>query len=41
VPVHEFAQAETFVQLAHQNYPPSEVTREPWKSTFNELLNDS
>ena len=21
--------------------PPSEVTRDPWKSTFNELLNDS
>ena len=21
--------------------PPSEVTREPWKSTFNELLNES
>jgi hypothetical protein len=39
---HERAQAQTFIQLARQNFkPPSEVTRAPWKSTRKELLNDS
>jgi hypothetical protein len=39
--VHEFAQAETFVQLAHQNQTTVAGSREPWKSTFNKLLNES
>jgi hypothetical protein len=39
--VHELAQAETFVQLAHQNQTTVAGSREPWKSTFNKLLNES
>ena len=36
-----FAQAQMLVQLAHQNQTTVEVTRAPWKSTRNELLNES
>jgi hypothetical protein len=41
VMVHEFAQAETLVHSRTRTNPPSEVTREPWKSTFSELMNES
>jgi hypothetical protein len=41
VSFYEHAQAETLIQLAHRIRPPSEVTRAPRKSTFNELLNES
>jgi hypothetical protein len=41
VPVHEFVQARTLVQHAHDNQPASEITLEPWKPTFNELLNEA
>jgi hypothetical protein len=37
----ERTQSQTFIQLAHQSRPLSEVTREPWKSTFKDGLNES
>jgi hypothetical protein len=37
----ELFQTQSFIQLADQNKPPSEVARDPWKSTFNEALNKS
>ena len=38
VPGDEIAQAQSFIRLAHQDEAPSEVTRDPWKSTFSEAL---
>jgi uncharacterized protein DUF87 len=41
VQVHEFVQAETFVQLVHQNQTIVGSHSRPWNSTHSEQLNES
>jgi hypothetical protein len=36
----EIAEAQTFVQLTHQNQATIGGARDPWKSTFRELLKE-
>jgi hypothetical protein len=37
----QFSKPQALVELAHRIRPPSEVTREPWKSILREALKES
>jgi hypothetical protein len=37
----EFAEAQSLIHSTHQNETTSAVPRDPWKSTFREVLDDS